>query len=734
MIEPFSKQSIKRALIAVGLMPEMEAGPQFGSIEPRTIDPDALMAEIRGASSLSAPIDAKLASIKWRYSSLASDLKNIFETHPVVAGELNTEEKWHVSQWMSGQITGHHCYLQLQRIGGIFLKIAKTKRDGALVMETLNAMVGRETNSSPWMLLHVFSKSPEEVLQDAVQVVLKETHEKDLRNVSPNQINLLFRKLSMLNLGPGMTPPADEKAASSDSPPSPGEQYFRIQIMLELLRLFVEPVKRNSDFPKSAVAASGKEEEDMPDDRMIFAELSRNREALMEEAKTLTDKELSQQNNRIKLHTDRLGSMKKALEKQLRVLQGERAYAVLGIGADATPSEIKKRYHREALKLHPDKGGNVEDFRALQEAYDTITKKGRQAARAEEATSSPLKKKKKPKKEGEGEDEAECKEERAGSTAQMVETQVKNLAKAAQVAAEQVILLAEMCSHWQRVVQKCRTLAFPKGVTQLSVLVTEGMFTQAVEVASPAQMVGSICVDLFTTALKLADFGSQFAVLAGTHKLHLLVQRGLTNAKDTLASASEAASMGSEVLKALDRLKALGETAATDRQVHRLLVANVCTVFEKVLAVSEKCATLSMETAMEAQRVCNAVVTIMSDVMEGNTGGGSDDDSGAESGDEGSGAQRAKAQKAAKEKAKEGGEKAEKEKEDAANALKEAEAEAEDADSSSSSSDDDGDEKDGPMADLKKRIREQKKASKALKKKLQAVDKLKEQTQVWMHS
>ena len=90
-------------------MPEMKAGPQFGSIEPRTLDPEALMAEIRGATSLSAPIDAKLASIKWRYSSLASDLKSIFENAKVDDSELNTEERWHVEQWMTGQITGHHC-------------------------------------------------------------------------------------------------------------------------------------------------------------------------------------------------------------------------------------------------------------------------------------------------------------------------------------------------------------------------------------------------------------------------------------------------------------------------------------------------------------------------------------------------------------------------------------------------------------------------------------------------
>jgi hypothetical protein len=47
-------------------------------------------------------------------------------------------------------------------------------------------------------------------------------------------------------------------------------------------------------------------------------------------------------------------------------------YKALGEGIDkhSNVNDIKKAYRKKAMQLHPDKGGNAEEFKALSEAYE----------------------------------------------------------------------------------------------------------------------------------------------------------------------------------------------------------------------------------------------------------------------------------------------------------------------------------------------------------------------------
>ena len=48
-------------------------------------------------------------------------------------------------------------------------------------------------------------------------------------------------------------------------------------------------------------------------------------------------------------------------------------YDVLGLDKGASSGEIKKAYHKLAREHHPDKGGDPEKFKKVQEAYEILS-------------------------------------------------------------------------------------------------------------------------------------------------------------------------------------------------------------------------------------------------------------------------------------------------------------------------------------------------------------------------
>ena len=54
-------------------------------------------------------------------------------------------------------------------------------------------------------------------------------------------------------------------------------------------------------------------------------------------------------------------------------MNAERAYTLLDARPGLTPAQLKKKYYKKALQCHPDKQGDPEEFRQVQEAYEYLS-------------------------------------------------------------------------------------------------------------------------------------------------------------------------------------------------------------------------------------------------------------------------------------------------------------------------------------------------------------------------
>ena len=59
--------------------------------------------------------------------------------------------------------------------------------------------------------------------------------------------------------------------------------------------------------------------------------------------------------------------------RQREPVDTDKYYNLLGVDKKATHAQIKKAYHKIALKEHPDKGGDNEKFKLVTAAYEVLS-------------------------------------------------------------------------------------------------------------------------------------------------------------------------------------------------------------------------------------------------------------------------------------------------------------------------------------------------------------------------
>ncbi|CAE8611852.1 unnamed protein product [Polarella glacialis] len=150
--------------------------------------------------------------------------------------------------------------------------------------------------------------------------------------------------------------------------------YLQVHCHLEVLRQAAVLVEQSSSYfiDKDLEIKGGAGSTAAAATTAAQMELGRTDSEAATAAAGLSQERLDDWNESVSRYLLDLSWQKDALRAMLDHLQASEAYDILGVSPDASDAELAKAYKAAAMRLHPDKGGDAEQFKACRAAYDRI--------------------------------------------------------------------------------------------------------------------------------------------------------------------------------------------------------------------------------------------------------------------------------------------------------------------------------------------------------------------------
>lgn len=279
-------------------------------------------------------------------------------------GELCSEGRRCLKSWASGRISGEQCLLRLASCSSVAQLLQKDEPEedlDPLGSEAALLAIGCEAlrSSDPRLeaiRVDLQERGPAEVLNEAWQHVERHC------GAAADDLSLGDVDNALLRLSAARRRNAAGPAA-----------FVQVQIWRELLRAHLgvgeDEVDRDS-MRRVSIPGFGRVV-GMHDTTMLDW-MQREEEHVKLAAQALQTDHLSREGERLLHYAGQVIRLGVRLRKAMEGWQRFDAYRILGVSRTASLSEVKRAYFKQALLVHPDKGGDKFAFQELQRAYEEI--------------------------------------------------------------------------------------------------------------------------------------------------------------------------------------------------------------------------------------------------------------------------------------------------------------------------------------------------------------------------